>query len=318
MKDKIVKAFERIGPHLRYTPLEYSINLSKETNSEAYFKLENYQLSGSFKIRGAMNKILSVPEKQRKEVTFVAASTGNHAAAFAHVIYHWGLKGKVYLPVTVTKTKLQFIKDHGLPYELYGEDCLDTEVYARAEAEKNGYVLVPPYNDPEIVQGQGTIGYEILNQLPETEAVIVPVGGGGLIGGIAAYIKAIKPEIEIIGCQPVNSPEMVESLKRGYIISESITQPTLSDATAGGIEQEAITFELCQKYVDRFVLIHEDEIRQEILWALQHHQMIIEGSAAMSIATLRKNREQLSGKKVVMILCSKRLSYEKLGQLLDS
>ena len=316
MIGRVKAAFKRISGQVRYTPLEYSLPLSQQTGVDTYLKLENHQLTGSFKLRGAMNKILEETEAGRTGKTFVAASTGNHAAAFAYCLSTFGLDGIVYMPASVTKTKLDFIKSYGVPYQLFEGDPLNTEVHARSEAEAKGYVFVSPYNDEAVVAGQGTIGYELQEQLPDMDAVIVPVGGGGMISGIAAYLKSLRPEIRIIGCQPEQSPEMYESIRQGRIITESITRPTLSDATAGGIEPGAITFDLVKAHVDEIVLISEEEIGEGIRWMLQHHQMVIEGSAAMSLATLRRMKASLKGRKVALIICSKRLSYDKLQKII--
>ena len=312
----IQDAYQRISSHIRRTPLEYDLQLSQLSGAEVYLKLENWQLSGSFKLRGVMNRVLSVPEEKRKLQYFVAASTGNHAAAFAYTMHHFGLRGKVFLPETVSPAKLDFIRSYQVEYALYGQDSLDTEIHARQYAETNQAILVHPYNDPLIVAGQGTLGLEIHEQLPDAEVVIVPVGGGGMISGILLAFQTLSLSTEIIGCQPSQSPEMHASLQKGAIIEESITQPTLSDGTAGGIEQGAITFGYCQQYLRRLLLIEEEEIAKALRWSIQKRQMIIEGSAAMSIATLWKEKENLKGKKVVLVMCGKRLSEEKMMKVL--
>jgi len=317
MLTPIQDAYQRISSHIRRTPLEYDLQLSQLSGAEVYLKLENWQLSGSFKLRGVMSKVLSIPEEERKQRNFIAASTGNHAAAFAYAMHHFGLKGKVFLPKTVSSAKLEFIRSFNVEYELYGQDSLETEIYARQYAETNQAILVHPYNDPLIVAGQGTMGLEIHEQLPDTDAVIVPVGGGGMVSGILLAFQALAPEVEVIGCQPAQSPEMYVSLQRGAIIEESITQPTLSDGTAGGMEQGAITFGYCQQYLRRLLLVEEEEIAEALRWSIKNRQMIIEGSAAMSIATLWKEKENLKGKKVVLVICGKRLSYEKMKKVLE-
>ena len=318
MLASIQDAYQRISSHIRRTPLEYDLQLSQLTGAEVYLKLENWQLSGSFKLRGVMNKVLSIPEEKRKQQYFVAVSTGNHAAAFAYTMHHFGLKGKVFLPEIISSAKLDFIRSHNIDYELYGQDSVDTEFYARQYAETNQAILVHPYNDPLIVTGQGTLGLEIHEQLPDTETVIVPVGGGGMVSGILLAFQGLSPQTEIIGCQPSQSPEMYASLQKGSIIEESITQPTLSDGTAGGIEPGSITFDYCQQYLHRILLIEEEEIAKALRWSIQNRQMIIEGSAAMSIATLWREKENLKGKKVVLVMCGKRLSEEKMMKVMKN
>ncbi len=317
MQKTITEAYARIKTHVRRTPLEHSLLLSQMTGANVYLKLENWQLTGSFKLRGAMNKILSTSEFDRDHKTFVAASTGNHAAAFAYAVKKLGLKGEIFLPEIVSSTKLEFIKSFGVPCKLHGQDSLETEIYTRKYAEENSCILVHPYNDETIIAGQGTIGLEIAKDLPKVDAVFVPVGGGGLVSGIAGYLKSVKPKVQIIGCQPAQSPEMAVSIEQGGIISELISKPTLSDGTAGGIESEAITFEYCRQWVDRFELLSEKEIADALLWLLKNRQMMVEGAAGLALATLLREKEQWAGKNVVLIVCGRRLSFEKLKKVVD-
>jgi len=314
----ITQAHERIRPHIRHTPLEHSVLLSQMTGANVYLKLENWQLTGSFKLRGAMNKILSIPKNERENKTFVAASTGNHAAGFAYAVQKLGLRGEVFLPKNVSPSKLEYLRTFGVPLHFHGQDCLQTETYTRTYAKKHGHILVHPYNDADIIAGQGTIGLEIAQDLPEVEAVFVPIGGGGLMAGIGGYLKSHNADIQMIGCQPKNSPEMTLSIERGHIIEELIAKPTLSDGTAGGIEQGAITFDLCKKIVDEFVLISEKERAHALLWLIKNRQMMVEGSAGLALATLLKAPEKYKGKNVVLIICGRRLSYEKLEKIMSN
>jgi len=199
--------------------------------------------------------------------------------------------------------------------KFYGTDVGDTEMYARKTAQDNGQVLVPPYNHPRIVAGQATVGLELKRQLASIDAVFVPIGGGGLASGIAAYLKAMNQNIQIIGCQPENSPVMYESVKAGRIV-ERASKPTLADGTAGGIEKDAITFEYCRRYVDLFVLVSEDEIRDAILLMLEKHFTLVEGAAALSIAAFVKTRENYENKNVVLIVSGKKISLVTLRQVL--
>lgn len=311
----IEAAQERIAPYIRETPLEYAPYLSRLTGVEVWLKMENWQVSGSFKIRGVFNKLLSVPEATRKSALFVAVSTGNHASAFAYACNLLGLNGKIFLPTTVASAKLQYIQSFGIPYELYGRESLETELYAGEYARKHGAVLVHPYNDPDIVAGQGTIAPELLRAHSSLDAVFIPVGGGGLASGIATYLSAKAPEVARIGCQPENSPEMQVSIRKGSIITESITKPTLSDGTAGGIEPGSITFELCRDYLHDILLLSEKELRQALHWMLANHQQMIEGAAANSLAALFQQQGQWKGKQVALVLSGKRLSMDKLKKV---
>lgn len=314
---QIEEAALRIEPYLYQTPLEYHPQLSAELDCRVFLKFENQQLSGSFKARGAFNRILSLQPSVRSHQFFVAASTGNHAAAFCTVLKTLQLPGKVFLPENVAESKLDFIKAMDIPFELIGENSLQTEIYCRKVAEENDFFLVHPYNDPEIIAGQGTVVREMLKQQPGLDVVIVPVGGGGLISGIGIYLKENQPQIRLIGCQPAQSPEMVESLKKGYILEEDISRPTLSDGTAGGMEPGSMTFELCREYVDDWALIEENEIAYEIVNMLRTHQMLIEGAAALPLAYLRRNFSEFRKKNVGIVISGKRLSISKLRELLN-
>ena len=253
MKHEVESALEKISPHILRTPCERSEALSEACAAEVFLKLENRQTTGSFKLRGVLNKILSLSESDRNR-TLVAASTGNHGAAFAHAVSHFGLEGKLFMPVNAAPIKIDGVRAAGIEPELFGNDCVEAERRARTFAEKNGCVWVSPYNDPAVVQGQGTIGFELIEQLEKFDAVLVPVGGGGLIAGVASYLKNSDPSILVLGCQPKNSAVMYESVKAGRIV-EMESLPTLSDATAGGIEAGSVTFEMCRKWVDDYILL---------------------------------------------------------------
>lgn len=314
MYQDICSTYAKIKSYISQTPLVYAPRLSEWINGTVYLKLENQQKSGSFKLRGVMSKMLSLPPAafQKK---FVAVSTGNHAAAFAYAAKHFGVEGEVFLPKTVTPSKFKALQTYGLPLRLYGNSSLETELYASNYARENDLVLVHPYNDPAIVAGQGTVALELCEQLDHFDAVLVPIGGGGLVSGIAAYLHEAKPEAEVIGCQPLHSPEMYESVKAGKII-EMDNQPTLSDATAGGIEPGAITFAICAQHVQKYDLLTEAEIQKAILFLLEHHHLLIEGGAALSVATLLKDPALFAGKTVIGVLTGKKLSMAKLKEIM--
>jgi threonine dehydratase len=314
MKDVVVEARTRITPHIRLTECRYSEALSNAAGAEVWLKLENQQISGSFKLRGVMNKVLSLtPQEQSQRL--VAASTGNHGAAFAHAVGELGLDGLLFLPSNAAKTKLHAIEVSGLPFELVGDDCVETENHARHYAKAHGCVWISPYNDPAVVAGQGTIGPELLEQVHEIDAVLVPVGGGGLASGIAAYLEDVAPTVEIIGCQPKASAVMYESVKAGEIV-EMESLPTLSDATAGGIEEGSITFELCRRFVDRYELVSEDEIASAIRCVHEHEDMVIEGGASLPVAVMLRRPEELRGRRVVLVITGSKIDQAVLEGIL--
>jgi len=314
MKNEIRQARARIEDHIRLTECRRSAALSQVAGADVWLKLENTQLSGSFKLRGVMNRLLSLASAENGK-RLIAASTGNHGAAFAHGVTKLGLEGLLFLPKTVTAKKLEAIKASGIPYELVGDDCVETENHAHAYAVANGDVWVSPYNDPAIVAGQGTIGLELREQVAQLDAVLIPVGGGGLAGGIGAFIKGVDPSTEIIGCEPMASAVMHESVKAGHIV-EMESLPTLSDATAGGIEEGSITFDLCLKYVDSYELVDEDEIAAAIRFLHDEEELVVEGGAALPVAVMLRRPGALRGKTVALVITGSKIDEAVLERVL--
>ena len=312
IKEKITEAEKRIRPYLRETPLEYSYALNKITGGDVYLKLENIQITGSFKARGALNKTLLLKDSTARIVT---ASTGNHGLGVANALSVMKKEGTIYLPTTASSAKVEAIKMRGVPVEFYGDNCEATEQYVRKLSESTNQVYISPYNDEDVMAGQGSIGVELLRQLPDMDAVFISVGGGGLIAGIASYLKAVNPKIEVVACLPENAPVMYECIKAGKII-EVTEKPTLSDATAGGIEAGSITFEVCQRYVDTYITVSEEEIIGSMKLVMKHHHLIIEGSAGVAVASLLKAKDQYKGKKVVVVICGGNVSEAVLKRLI--
>lgn len=315
MREKILQAHDRIRPHISCTDCVYSPALSESSGAEVYLKLENRQHSGSFKLRGVANKLLSLSDEQAS-TRLVAASTGNHGAAFAHAVAALDLDGLLFLPKNAAAKKLESIEASGIPFELVGDDCVETEHYASRFAADRGFVWVSPYNDPFVVAGQGTTAIEVLKQVQGIDAVLAPVGGGGLISGMASYLKSTAPGIGIVGCQPVASAVMYESVKAGEIlIIES--RPTLSDATAGGIEQGSITFDLCRQHVDGYELLDEEEIAAAIRFVHENEGMIIEGGAALPVAAVLRRPAGLQSKTIVLIITGSKIDDDVLRRILS-
>ena len=311
--DETNLAVKRINNYIRKTPLDYSQFLSNEGKNNTFLKLENFQLTGSFKIRGATNKILSLKDIERSK-GIITASSGNHGAAFAYIINRLKIPGTIFLPETASKTKIDSLKRYGVRLEFHGTDCVATEKYARKIAEEQGLTFISPYNDPKIIAGQATVGFELMEQAESIDVVLVPVGGGGLISGIAGYLKSINNGVKIVGCQPLNSPVMYESIKQGKIVSMD-SLATISDGTAGGIEENSITFEYCKKFVDDFKLVSETEIKQSIKLMLKHHHMLVEGAAALTISSLLKFKEEFHDQNVILIVSGAKISLENLKEI---
>lgn len=331
---RIEAAHARIQPYIRETPVEHSPVLSQLTGAEVWLKLENLQLTGSFKLRGAMNKLLSLTPTERA-VGVVTASTGNHGAATAYAMQQLGCSGVVFVPHDASPAKLENIRQFGAKIETHGIDSVETEIYARDYAAQRGMTYVSPYNDLDVMCGQGTIGVELVRQLTAFDAAFVSVGGGGLMGGISAYLKNLKFKIEnekwadgnfsfsilnspfIVGCQPVNSAVMAASVQAGHIL-DLPSSPTLSDGTAGGVEADTVTFPYCRDGVDAYELVSEDEIVTAMRLVIERHHTMIEGAAGVAVAALLKQRQSWRGKRVVVVLCGANISLDKLRAVLSA
>lgn len=314
MKRSIEEAHDRIAPHVVRTPCRLSPSLSEMVGGEVYLKLENLQDSGSFKLRGVINKIQSIPNGERRKL-LVTASTGNHGAAFAHALSLFGLRGRLFMATTTTPVKVDHLRSTGVPFELVGSDPIEAEVRAAEYSRAKGGVWISPYNDPDVINGQGTIGVELMDQLESFDLAMAPVGGGGLIAGIAGYLKAVDPSIEVIGCQPVNSCVMYESVKAGEILDlESL--PTISDGTAGGIDPDSMTLDLCRQLVDDFILLEEDEIIAAMRLLHESEGLTIEGAAALTTAAVLKNGERFAGKRTVLIVSGGRVDESVMEKVL--
>ncbi len=314
IRQEALEAEERIRSYIRETPVEYSSHLSTQGKCRVYLKLEPFQVTGSFKYRGAANLLLSLG-KESRDRGVVTSSTGNHGAAFACLLNLVGVKGMIYAPETVPTAKIETLRSYGADLEFYGNDCLQTELYARQQAEKTGRVYIPPYNHPKIIGGQATVAIELERQMAEMDAVLVPVGGGGLMSGIAAYLKSVNRPVEIVGCQPENSAVMAASVRAGRIL-DMASEATLADGTAGGIEPGSVTFEICRDCVDDFILVSEAEIENAIRFILEKHHLLIEGAAALPVAAFMKDTKRFEGKEVVLVLTGKRLGLGTLKMIL--
>jgi threonine dehydratase len=309
VKDRILAAYERIAPYVRETPLEECSALGPGV----FLKLEHLQHTGSFKFRGASNKIAMLTAEQAAKGV-ITASNGNHGMGVAAAARARGIAAQVYCSAHVSPAKVRRIEALGARIHQVGEDPLTAEVAARRAAEESGRVFISPYNDLDVAAGQGTIAVEMHRQMPGLDAVFVAVGGGGLIGGIGAYLKAMSPRTEIVGCWPENSPVMHECLRAGSIV-EVAERPTLSESTAGGLEPGSVTFDLCKAVIDRSVLVTEDEILAAMRWVLENEHWLIEGAAGVAVAACIKEVGKYEGKNVAAVICGRNVSPE-VGRVL--
>ena len=307
-------AEERIRPYVIQTALRPSRALSQAAGVDVYLKSEHLQHTGSFKVRGAFNKLLGLSPRAR-EAGVVAASTGNHGAAVAFALAKLGISGVVYVPRNAAPAKVENIKRLGGEVRFHGDDSAETERFAREYAARHRMTYVSPYNDWDVVAGQATIGVEIARTLPETGTLIASVGGGGLIGGTAGYLKALDRGIHVIGASPSNSKAMMASVLAGRVVATE-HKPTLSDATAGGIEDDTITLDLCRDAVDRFVEFREADIANALRYFLDVEHELIEGSAALAVAALLGEPARALRAPVVVLLCGANIGVERLKQAL--
>lgn len=291
----------RIRPHVRQTPLEPSADLGRESGGAVFLKLENIQHTGSFKVRGAVNRLMALDPDQRR-AGIVTASSGNHGLAVAFGMKRLGIKGVICLPEGASALKVQMLENLGAEIRFHGSTCDVTEAYARRLAEETGQIYISPYNDPFVVGGQGTVGLEIMDRLPQVDCIMTSVGGGGLIAGIAGAVKGLRNATRIVGCLPAHSPVMAASVRAGRILDVQ-TLDTLSDGTAGGIEAGSITFDPCRTLVDDWVLVNEEEIRGAMVRVFDKHRLVIEGAAGVTVAGFLKMAPQLTGKTVALVVC---------------
>lgn len=310
----VVLAANRIQTYIRETPLDFSPAFSKVSGANVYLKLENLQHTGSFKLRGATNKLLSLTAEQR-QAGCVTASSGNHGAAIAFAMKKLDITGVIFVPEQTSPTKVDAIRQAGGDVRFYGNDGLDTEIHAREYAEQNGMVYLSPYNDLAVIAGQGTCGVEIAAQLAQVDAVFIAVGGGGLISGVAKFLKSVNPAIRVISCQPQASAVMTESVKAGKILDLK-SYPTLSDGTAGGIEEGSVTFELCRDLVDDYQVVTEEQIAAAMCDFIDYHHMLLEGAAGVAIAGFLASANQYADKNVVIIICGGNISRETLRKVI--
>lgn len=314
LRREVEDAAQRITGRVRRTPVERSPALEADGASEVWLKLENQQLTGSFKLRGASNKVLSLSEAERRR-GIVAASSGNHGAAVACAAAAAGSSALVFVAEGVRAAKLDAIRSWGAEVRTHGTDCVEAEIEARRHAEAAGMTYISPYNDPLVIAGQGTVGLELAEQLPRLDAVFVALGGGGLLAGVGGYLKTLWPGLQVIACSPAASPVMHASLEAGRIV-EMEPQTTLSDGTAGGVEPGAVTFELCREIVDESLLVSEEEIAAAVRMVVERHHTLIEGAAGVAVAGFLAHRQRFSDRRTAIVLCGANIDAAVLREIL--
>ena len=311
---KLVRdAVDRTKGYLTPTPLEFSRYLSDQIDGEVWLKLDLVQRTASFKYRGAINKILSLSEEELDRGV-VTASTGNYGLAVAEAMRQRGRRATIYVAEDMDENRLGILRSHGLDLIIHGEEAWHAEEEARRVGEEEGKVYVSPYNDPMVVGGQGTCGYEISQQLPDVEVALFACGAGGLLSGSAGWLRTHNPDIETYGVSPENSPVMCESVRNNKMISME-TLPTLADTCAGGVDMDTITLEPCRRYVNEIMLLSEDEIAGAIRTLFEQHRLVAEGSGALGVGGLLKHKERFRGKKAVAVVCGRNIDLETFKKI---
>jgi threonine dehydratase len=296
--EDILKARDIIGKYVHKTPILSSSTIDKIAGGEIYFKCENFQKTGSFKLRGAFNNILSNLEKNR-EKGVIAFSSGNHAQAVAYAARALDIKATIIMQEFPNLIKVRATKGYAANVILYGKDGLEMEEKAMEIKEKENYNLIHPYDDYEIIAGQGTIGLEILDDLPDVGEVYVPIGGGGLISGIATSIKSLRPEIKVIGVEPEKSCSMLTSVSNNKI-TEVAACKTIADGLTAQIPSIK-TFDIVRKYVDEIIIVSEEEIKEAVLLYLLRAKLFIEPSGAVTLAAILNKKVKSQNKKLAVI-----------------
>jgi len=307
-----ITAKEKLSKVLLKTSLIQSPIFSKEAGNEVYIKPENLQKTGSFKIRGAYNKITNLSEEEKKKGV-IASSAGNHAQGVAYGAKESGIKAVIVMPKSTPLIKVESTKQYGAEVVLHGDVYDDAFKKAKELEEKEGYIFVHPFDDEDVIHGQGTIALEILEELPETDIILVPIGGGGLISGIACAAKILKPEIKIIGVEPDGAASAYEAIKEDKVV-ELKEANTIADGTA--VKKIGnTTFEYIKKYVDEIITVSDYELMESFLLLVEKHKIIAENSGILSLAALKKLKEK--NKKVVSVVSGGNIDVLMISSMIN-
>jgi len=312
---EITAAAARIEAHVVRTPLLLSEPLSERHGAEILIKSEHLQLTGSFKVRGSANFVHSLDAGRAREGV-VTASSGNHGIGVATSAASRGIDCKIFLPSSASLSKVDQIRRLGAEIvTVAGTDTSLAEMAARGHAAEIGLAYISPYNDPTVIAGQGTIGKEILEDGGHVDAVVISVGGGGLISGIASWIKSQSPATRIIGASALNDRAMAASIEAGHILTPHF-EPTFSDGTAGGLEDDTITFNLCRDLVDAWVDVTEVDIASAVRTMIDDHHQLVEGAAGVALAGATAHAASAPGTRIVAVSCGANVSSATLAKML--
>jgi threonine dehydratase len=307
-------ALDRIRESIYLSPCPISATFSQLTGNSIYLKLDNLQRTGAFKERGALNKLLTLTKEERDQGV-IAASAGNHAQGLAYHAGKRGIKAQICMPLTTPLTKVSATKNYGAEVVLHGANYDEACEEAIRRGNQQHLTFIHPFDDDAVIAGQGTLGLEMLRQHPEIEAAVVPIGGGGLIGGIACAIKETNPKVRVIGVQTSRLPSMKAALAEG----KPITIPAAATIADGIAVRRAgdRTLPLVQKYVDQIVTVDEEEIANAILLLLEREKTMAEGAGAAAIAAMVNHKFDMSGKKIAVLVCGGNIDVTLLSRIIE-
>lgn len=310
----IQKALSRIRADIRISPCPFSEAFSNQTGNSIFLKLDNQQRTGAFKERGALNKLLTLTQEERDRGV-IAASAGNHAQGVAYHAGRHGIRARIVMPLPTPLTKVSSTRAYGADILLHGANY--DEAYERAveESRSHGFTFIHAFDDDAVIAGQGTVGLEILDQHPDIEAIVSPIGGGGLIGGIACAVKEAKPSVKVFGVQPARIPSMKAAVASGKPVTLASAK-TIADGIAVRRAGER-TLPLVQKYVDDIVTVEEEEIANAILLLLEREKTLAEGAGAAAIAAVVNRKLLLQGKKVAVLVCGGNIDVTLLARIIE-
>jgi len=307
-------AMARIRDSIYLSPCARSEDFSQHTGNSVYLKLDNLQRTGAFKERGALNKLLTLTADERKRGV-IAASAGNHAQGVAYHAGRHGIRAQIVMPLTTPLIKVSATKGYGAEVVLHGANYDEACEEAVRRSEQSGMTFIHPFDDEVVIAGQGTMGLEILQQVSDVEAIIAPIGGGGLISGVACAVKETNPHVRVIGVQPARLPSMKVAIAEGHPVTLN-PAPTIADGIAVRRAGEK-TLPLIQKYVDDIVTVDEEEIANAVLLLLEREKTLAEGAGAAAIAALINRKTSLSGKKVAVLVCGGNIDVSLLSRIME-
>ncbi len=310
----IQAARARIGEAIYVSPCQLSHSLSELTGLPLHLKLENLQLTGSFKERGALNKLLTLSETERQRGV-IAASAGNHAQGVAYHAAALGIRAQIVMPLATPQIKVAATRGYGADVVLYGANYDEACEEALRRRAEEGRTFIHPFDDPEVISGQGTIGLELLEQVPEIEAVVVPIGGGGLIGGIACALKETNPRIRVIGVEPECLPSMLRAREAGAPVTIA-AEATIADGIAVRRAGD-LTLPLVSRYVDEIVTVDDEEIASAILLLLEQEKTLAEGAGAAALAAVVQSKTNLRHRRTVVLVCGGNIDVTLLAKIIE-